>query len=376
VRVAVDARPLAHPLTGIGRYTEALLKRLVDRGHQWYLYSDRPITPRFAIGSRVQLRVGSARPGSAMSLFYSQLVFPRWCRGDCVDVFWSPRHHLPLSMPARVARVVTVHDLVWKRYPETMRSANRWLERLLMGRSLRAADRVICVSRFTADEVAAQYPALANRCCVIEEAAEPLEAGYEEPVPLPEQPYLMFVGTLEPRKNLPRLLEAFRAACDRPGFRHQLFLVGAPGWGGENIESRVTELGLGERVILKGRVSDAELRQLYAGCTGLLMPSLYEGFGLPALEAMQQGVPVIAGDRGALPEVVGDGGLLVDPDSVAAIADAITQLCGDPRRRAELGELALARAGAFSWDRAARETLDLLEAVHLAHRPQLAFADD
>ena len=119
MRIAVDARPLAHPFTGIGRYTESILKRLVQMGHQWYLYSDRPLTPRFPIGDRVQLRVGKASPGSAMSLFYSQLVFPRWARGDCVDLFWSPRHHLPLGLPARVAGVVTVHDLVWKRYPET-----------------------------------------------------------------------------------------------------------------------------------------------------------------------------------------------------------------------------------------------------------------
>jgi hypothetical protein len=153
VRIAVDARPLAHPHTGIGRYTESLLKRLVESGHQWFLYSDRAITPRFPTDDRVQIRTGNTRPGSPLSLFYSQLVFPRWARGDCVDLFWSPRHHLPLRLPMSVKGVVTVHDLVWKRFPETMQGKNKWLERGLMGPSLRKAAGIIAVSRFTASEI-------------------------------------------------------------------------------------------------------------------------------------------------------------------------------------------------------------------------------
>jgi glycosyltransferase involved in cell wall biosynthesis len=374
VRIAVDARPLAHPLTGIGRYTESLLKRLVLMGHQWFLYSDRPITPRFELGERVQLRLGDARPGSALSLFYSQLAFPRWARGDCVDLFWSPRHHLPLTMPSRVARVVTVHDLVWKRYPETMRSTNRLLERVLMGPSLRGADQVICVSAFTAAEVAGEYPGLADRCSVIAEAAELAQENYEERYPLPAQPYLLFVGTLEPRKNLPRLLQAFQLACKTSSFAHQLLIVGAQGWGREDLPQLLQELGLEQRVILKGRVSDAELRELYAGSAGLVMPSLYEGFGLPALEAMQYGVPVLASNTGALPEVVGDGGLLVDPLSIEAIAGAMLSLCQDSRLHARLRREALSQAASFSWERAARQTLALLENVHQQHRSRIACA--
>lgn len=220
MRIAVDARPLAHPFTGIGRYTESLLKRLVQMGHQWYLYSDRPITPRFPVGDRVQLRVGKATPGSALSLAYSQLVFPRWSRGDCVDLFWSPRHHLPLWLPASVAGLVTIHDLVWKRYPETMLGRNRTLESLIMRPSLRRASRVICVSEFTASEVKDVYPEVADNCVVIPEAAEMSDEHYEERFPVSEQPYLLFVGTMEPRKNLPRLLQAFRSAVDR-GVAHK-----------------------------------------------------------------------------------------------------------------------------------------------------------
>jgi glycosyltransferase involved in cell wall biosynthesis len=364
VRIAVDARPLAHPFTGIGRYTESILKRATKLGHQWFLYSDRPLTLRFPIGDRVQLRTGKASPGGALSLFYSQLVFPRWARGDCVDLFWSPRHHLPLLLPSRIAGVVTVHDLVWKRHPETMLGRNRLLEYLLMGPSVSLAHQVICVSQFTADEIASVYPEAVSRCTVIPEAAEPMGSRYEECYPLPDEPYLLFVGTLEPRKNLPRLLAAYARAVREHSIPQHLLIVGAGGWGGEDLPGLIARLGLQDRVLLKGRVSDAELSDLYAATTGLLMPSLYEGFGLPVLEAMQHGVPVIAGNCGALPEVVGEGGLLVDPASEQELVAALVSLCHDKALHQLLSQAALKQAGRFRWEDAARQTLECLEYVH------------
>jgi glycosyltransferase involved in cell wall biosynthesis len=348
-----------------------LLKRLVLLGHQWFLYSDRPLTPRFPIGDRVQLRVGKASPGSALSLLYSQAVFPRWARGDCVDIFWSPRHHLPLALPARVVGVVTVHDLVWKRYPETMQRRNQLLERWLMGPSLKRAERIISVSNFTASEIAAIYPEVAGRCTVISEAAEPFGKRYEERYPLPAEPYLLFVGTPEPRKNLSLLLAAYARAVNEHALPQQLLIVGADGWGGLNLADSIERLQLQGRVLLKGRVSDAELHDLYAGSTGLLMPSLYEGFGLPALEAMQHGVPVIAGDCGALPELVGDSGLLVDPYSEEQLTAAIARLCSDSTLRRSLSAAAQERAAGFNWERAAQETLHCLEQVYQLRQREL-----
>ena len=363
LRIAVDARPLAHPHTGIGRYTESLLKRLVGSGHQWFLYSDRAITPRFPMDDHVQMRMGNTRPGSPLSLVYSQLVFPRWARGDCVDLFWSPRHHLPLRLPNSVKGVVTVHDLVWKRYPETMRGANKLLERGLMGPSLRKAAGIIAVSRFTASEIELEYPDCADRCVTIPEAAEATARSYEEKFPLPEAPYLLFVGTPEPRKNLPRLLQAF-AHARRQGVEQSLVLVGAGGWGDFDLEASIREHGLEGSVHRRGRVSDAELSALYGGATALLMPSLYEGFGLPALEAMYHGTPVIASDCSALPEVVRDGGLLVNPESVESIDAAIVQMCSDTELRDRLAEQAHWQASGYSWDRSAEMTLEAFERIY------------
>lgn len=363
MRIAVDARPLAHPATGIGRYTESLLRRLVKMGHQWFLYSDRAISPRFAIDDHVQLRMGNARPGSPLSLVYTQLVFPRWARGDCVDLFWSPRHHLPLRLPDSVKGVVTVHDLVWKRYPETMLGKNRLLERGLMRPSLRKAAGIIAVSDFTAAEIALEYPDCEPRCVTIPEAAEVSSVSYEEQIPLPEGPYVLFVGTPEPRKNLPRLLKAY-AAARQQGVKHALVLVGAGGWGEFDLAEAICALDLGSCVLCRGRVSDAELGALYAGATALLMPSLYEGFGLPALEAMSVGTPVIGSEGSALPEVVRDGGLLVDPHSVDSIAAAIIRLCTDTVLQEELAAKARWQASGYNWDRSAEMTLAALEGIY------------
>ncbi len=361
MRIAVDARPLAHPHTGIGRYTESLLKRLVQSGHQWFLYSDRAITPRFDYDDHVQKRTGNNRPGSPFSVLYSQMVFSRWARGDCVDLFWSPRHHLPLRLPRGVRSVVTVHDLVWQRFPETMAGANRLLERLLMGPSLRSAERIICVSDFTHSEVSHFYPQLNDRCRVVHEAAEALSESQEQSTPIPQQPFLLFVGTLEPRKNLPRLLQAFARLVQETDLQHQLLIVGAQGWGQDDIPALVRQHGLLDRVQLRGRISDTELQALYPAATALLMPSVYEGFGLPALEAMGHGVPVMAGRAGALPEVVGAGGVLVDPLSVQSMLNGMQMLCADERGRAELGRKALLQSQQFSWDRAADATLAVFE---------------
>ena len=181
MRIAVDAKLLSSPLTGIGRYTHALLEQLIPMGHQWFLYSDKPFQSNLTSNPRVSARHGNARPASRGGLVWSQWHYNRWAIQDVVDLFWSPRHHLPLLLPRRLPRVVTIHDLVWKQFPETMPSRSLWLERLLMGPSIASADRVICVSKFTASEVSRYYPAAVGKCRVIHEAAEESVAGDKLP---------------------------------------------------------------------------------------------------------------------------------------------------------------------------------------------------
>jgi glycosyltransferase involved in cell wall biosynthesis len=230
------------------------------------------------------------------------------------------------------------------------------------------ADQVICVSRFTASEVSRYYPAAVGKLQVIHEAAERHPCGGRLPVDLPED-FLLFVGTLEPRKNLPRLLRAYARLRDDPDVP-PLVIVGGTGWGGEDLPGMIETLALSGRVHLSGYVSDGELQCIYSAARALLMPSLYEGFGLPVLEAMQHGVPVIASSTSSLPEVVGRAGLLVNPFSEQEIADAIRRLQHESGLHAELAGQARTRALEFSWARAAEETLSLFERVLDEHEPK------
>ena len=361
MRIAVDARPLGPPLTGIGVYTAALLERLLDTDHQWCLYADRALAEGpWAEHPAVRIRHGDPAPQSLGSLAVANRDYLRWAREDKVDLFWSPRHHLPFLLPASLPGVVTVHDLVWRRHPETMSFRGRLLERAAMARSLARASRIIAVSEFTAREIAHFYPAAATRCTVIHEAGRALG----DPVP-PELdfPFFLFVGTREPRKNLSTLIRAFAMAVKEGDLPHRLVLVGAAGWGGVDVETEAARLDIANRVLVKGYVDEPALAGLYAGATALVMPSKYEGFGLPVVEAMARGTPVIVSDRAALPEVAGGAGLLVDSEDPGAIAAALTSVGSDDSLRDTLSQRALRRAEDFSWDRAAAETLALLEAA-------------
>lgn len=368
LRIAVDARPLSGAQTGIARYTDQLLQAMLSSGHQWFLYSDKPLRNIPSDNPLIQIRHGHAAPRSASSLFFSQWQFRRWAVQDVVDLFWSPRHHLPLGLPRRIASVVTIHDLVWRRFPETMQWQNLAVERALMGASVRRAEQCICVSRFTASEVSRYYPSMLGRCTVISEAASLTDmavASTDEAC----EPYFLFVGTLEPRKNLQRLLQAYAQLASQKSIPH-LRIAGGDGWGDQNLSNLVHELGVESRVELLGFVDDRRLAALYRNAVCVLMPSLYEGFGLPVMEAMSFGVPAIAASTSSLPEVIGDSGLLVNPYSVADLSAAMLKMVERPELRQQLAERALQRSDQFSWSQAAEQTLDVFERVVEQHRPQ------
>ena len=174
-------------------------------------------------------------------------------------------------------------------------------------------------------------------------------------------PFILAVGVLQPRKNLARLVEAFAAVAR--SIPHQLVLVGKEGWAHDELQATIARAGLGSRIVFTGYVPDADLPGFYNAADVFVYPSLYEGFGLPPLEAMQCGTPVIAGDTSSLPEVVGDAGILVDPRDTGKIAAALADLLRDERERARLRELGFERAKRFSWEETARQTVEVYRDV-------------
>jgi glycosyltransferase involved in cell wall biosynthesis len=356
LKIAVDARPLSQPMVGITRYSYELLLRLLDSHHQWYLYLDQK--PAHALPHRpnVHIRYTNAK-SSFVSTIYSQLVFPLWASKDKIDVFWSPRHHLPLLLPVRIKALLTIYDLVWKLHPETMKPLGLWLERLLMPGSLRRADQVMSISQSTLDDITSHYPHCASKLTVVHPGLG--HAAVASKLIIPSPSYFLFVGTLEPRKNLPRLLRAF-AVFAKTNNDTNLIIVGGEGWGKGALATLIDTLGLQERIILTSRVSEEDLANYYGGATALVMPSLYEGFGLPLLEAMGYGVPVISSNFGAMKEVTGDAGILVSPYCQADITSAMEAML-EYDLRATLSVKATQRASSFNWDDSANKVRGLIE---------------
>ena len=331
--VAIDARDAFDPqLRGWGRYVRELVDALPERPDLEY-------------------RVIS-RGGRGPEVLFEQVELPIRLRREQVDLVHAPNCFLPLARPCM--GVVTIHDLAFEVFPDDFSKRTGWKYRTFARRAARSAQRVICVSGYTAADVVRRYDVDEARVRVIPNAPS-LPLG-SEAVPN-DGPYLLAVGDLRPKKNLMRLVQAFRV-LRKEGLEHRLVLAGVDR--GAEAE-RVREAAGGEPVRLTGYLSDARLDALMRGADALVHPSLYEGFGLVVVEAMARGVPVVVARATALPETGGDAAAYFDPLDAGDIAAAIRGVVGDRKRHAELSRLGIARAAQLSWAASAALTVAVYE---------------
>jgi glycosyltransferase involved in cell wall biosynthesis len=295
---------------------------------------------------------------------WEQVVQP-WTLGRIgADLVHGPAFVGPVLAPCPA--VVTIHDLSFLRFPALFRPANRLYLTVLTRLSARRARRLIAVSAETASEATRLLGVPAERIDVVYHGVDPIfrplpageVAAFRQRRGLPER-FVLFVGTLEPRKNLVRLVEAFARICGGTDGRKRasLVLAGGKGWLYDELFARVEALGLEEQVVFPGYVAGDELPLWYNAATVLAYPSLYEGFGLPVLEAQACGTPVLTSNVSSLPEAAGGAALMVDPYDVEALAAGLHRLLVDESLRHELRERGLAHAGQFSWPRTAEETV-------------------
>lgn len=355
-RIAVDLRALVPEPTGIGVATRSLLLALARRGRFRFLgLAHRPV--RGADELRAQ-GIELEHEAAPLGVLWQQWRLPRrLARGDA-DLLWSPLNTLPVRLT--VPAVVTVHDLTALLLPETHSARVRWSVLPFLARTLAGARRVVASSRATAADLRFHFPQCAGRIRVVElgvdpefAPAAPAEvAAIRQELGCPDG-YLLHVGTVEPRKNLATLLDAWQALRQEEGATPPLVLAGPYGWRSRALLRRIERLRPAGLLPL-GQVERRRLVRLFQGARLFVYPSLYEGFGLPAAEAMACGVPTIVSEASSLPEVVGDAGLTVEPQDAGGLAAAIRRLLDDGELAGHLSRAGIERARRFSWERAAQ----------------------
>jgi len=364
--IGIDARPLSYPqLTGIGVYLNSLLQAIqeLDQENQYYLISNGAI--HFEVVNPRWKKLEGRLPQRKIGTLWMQVFVPRLASTLKLDLFWGPRHQLPLFMPKEIKTVLTVHDIVHLLFPRTMSLPNLVAERLLMQRSIRRADYVMADSQSTASGIQEHYQVRPTKIGVVYPGGPTVSEQMHSPVSDDEKlpgKYFLFVGTLEPRKNLRAILGAF-ALLDTEREDVHIVVVGNIGWKTKDVMSLLKAHRYRSRIHFTGYVDAARLSFIYRNALCLLYPSLYEGFGFPILEAMTYGVPVITSNVSSMPEVAGDAALLVDPNDINELANAMNMILSNGNLRDLMVFKGYKRLKEFSWMRCAEEVLDIFKKV-------------
>lgn len=356
MNLAIDARMLSR--SGIGTYLSNMLPRLVRvyRGNRIHLIGDAD-----ALGQLPWTRDAKVAVVDCRSPIYSireQLQLPRLVPRDC-SLLWSPHFNVPLLY--RGTLLVTIHDVLHLAMPQFMPGVHKRLfARALLAAVRYKAAAVICNSRFTADELTRVVGVPASRIEVIHMGVDEGWFAVAERTRPQEKPYFVFVGNVKEHKNVAGLVDAFRRIVDK--VPHDLVIVGKKeGFITADRKVEGDTAALGGRVKFTGFVDGDLLKRYVARADALVLPSFYEGFGFPPLEAMASGCPAIVSDRASLPEICGDAALYCNPDDVEDIAAKMLEVATSETTRARLREKGLTRARQFTWDRCARETVALIE---------------
>jgi glycosyltransferase involved in cell wall biosynthesis len=372
VLIGVDASRVTRPhRTGTENYSLRVLRELLaqDRRNAYRLYLSQPVPDGLLpIGPRTSTRlIRLPRLWTQVGLSAEMLISPP-------DVLFVPSHVLPVVTPAR--SVVVVYDVGHRFFPRA-HTVTEWLYvEWAIRRHVRTATRLLTISEASKRDLVRLYGANPDRIAVAYPAVDArFTSATDDEIRqvrgrhgLPER-YILHLGTIKPRKNLPRLVRAFAQASLPPDT--QLALGGMTTFGSRAIERAIQETGLSERVRRLAYVPDADLPALYSGAAAVAIVSLYEGFGMPALEALACGAPLVAANRGSLPEIVGEAGIVVDPLDVASISHGLERAVGDPSLREQLRQAGPRRAARFDWPTAARVTRQVLEQAYwpTANRP-------
>lgn len=373
MRIGLDGIPLSKLKTGVGHYTFELAHALssVSPSDDFELVSPLPYTCSINSLSEQKplpnLQAVHAKT-SGLSKHWWTIGLPAYIRRNPLALFHGTNYDIPLLGDCRT--VLTIHDLTSHLHPETLQTRSVRRARYRLPIMARRATMIITGTEAVRLEVCERLHISPERVVAVHHAPRPCFRPSPPNMTIEtktrlglDDDFLLFVGTIEPRKNLLRLIRAFEDVLKKSGLRPQLVIAGPEGWLTNELFDHVKTRDFGDRLRWTGYVSDEDLSSLYSSCRAFIYPSIYEGFGLPPLEAMACGAPVISSRIPSIMEVLGDAAHLVSPTDVDALGQSIIQLWENPSERQRLSQAGKARAAQFSWERTARLTLDVYAAA-------------
>ncbi|HUP63906.1 MAG TPA: glycosyltransferase family 1 protein [Thermoanaerobaculia bacterium] len=370
IRVGVDIHPFYEPLTGVGWYLHFLLERLAARPDLEIVALGQPVldaaTPPLHIELPPTVRQArfdfEGRAPTRATRLLGRLAYPLLIRLERCDLIFGANYFLPRSIAtAAERRVITVHDLTYRRHPELLQEETLQNLSREMLREITRADAVICVSESTRRDLIEFYEADPRRIVAIPSGPPPSRPAGHPALQLPAR-YVLFVSTIEPRKDLDTLLRAFEILKDG-GYPGALVIAGRVGWKSEATVERIQKSRWSREIVRLDYVERDQLPWLYRSAEVFVLPSRYEGFGFPLLEAMAEGAPVIAASNSSLPEVGGAGALYFETGDAEGLARLIAKVANDPLLRRNLIDAGRRNLERFSWDRAAEQTVALFRRV-------------
>ena len=364
LKIAIIADALDYQYAGIYYYTKEIIKALaaIDSYNEYFIV--RSISEGDTSKNVKELIIPQATfPSAAPYRLFVQI--PRLLAKKQVDIVVEPRHFGPFNLPKSIKRVTFIHDLTPLHHPEWHQFASRFLQQLFLPSILKRTDHVLTNSEYTKQDIIQHFPVTRHKITSTLLAKESFFKPQEDIDLLRDLgingPYLLHVGTIEPRKNLQVLIEAFEQLKQDATLSLQLVLVGKQGWKSESVFKAIENSPYKKDIKVLGYVERQALIALYSSAEAFVYPSLFEGFGLPLVEAMACGCPIISSNAACLPEIAGKAGLYFSPTSSKELIEQFQLLQSSPSKKSSLKQLSLQQAAKFSWKKTAKETLAVFE---------------
>ena len=369
-RIAINTRfLLPGKLEGFGWYTYELTKRITEQHpeHEFFLFFDRQVDQSFVFGKNVTTIVLSP-PARHPFLFilWFELLIPRALKKYKIDLFFSPDGFL--SLKTSIPQIGTIHDISFEHFPHDIPRLPRWYLKKYFPLFAKKATHILTVSEFSKEDICNRYKIETSKITAIWNGASssflPLGENKIEEIRIrfsSGKPYFLFVGSIHPRKNLERLIEAFAIYCQDQNNPWDLVIVGAAMWSG-SAEFTISD-ELKSRIRFLGRLEQEDLVNVTAAAGALAYVPYFEGFGIPLAEAMKCGTPILSGDRSCLPEIAGDAAIYCDPFSVESISKGLINIATNRELQVELSQKGLSRSELFDWNRSASEVWKVIDQV-------------